>query len=190
MSRRLTIGEAVIDQFPVWDWDNVTKVAGQASFTTNLWHNGVLSAVAVTVSEIGSTGEYTASFTPDATGFWLLEVKIHYNNEVWFGKYDVDAVQVDIQASMADDSSNATFAVWLERNGERLTDIESISATVKDSDDVEVYDFGTNSAPTSDGVFKFQVASAALTPHVPYLIAATATRGAETWSANLGFAKA
>lgn len=188
--RQATPGELIIDQFAIWDYDGYTKVSGQASFYKRLWFNGAASSVPVTIAEIGSTGEYKVEFTPDEAGFWLLEVEVVYNHEVWESNVEVREPNVDIQASMADDNTDATFAVWVELDGERLTDIDSIAAKVKDSNDVEVHDFGTNGTPTSDGVFKFTVSSSALTAHVPYLVAATATRGAKQWNANLGFAKA
>ena len=36
--------------------------------------DGVASTLAVTVTEVGTTGRYRVSFTPDVTGTWLLEV--------------------------------------------------------------------------------------------------------------------
>ena len=191
MSVRTSIpNEAVIDQFAIWDYDGYTKVSGQTAFYKRLWFNGAASSVPVTIAEIGSTGEYKVEFTPNEAGFWLCEVEVVYNHEVWECNVEVRVPNVDIQASMADDNTNATFAVWVEIDGERITDIDAMSAQVKDSDGATVHDFGTNSSPTGDGVFKFTVAATTLEAHVPYLIAATATRGADEWNANLGFAKA
>ena len=51
-------------------------LTGQASALTTALTDpaGVSSSLAVTVAEVGTTGRYTCSFTPEATGIWLLEV--------------------------------------------------------------------------------------------------------------------
>lgn len=44
-----------------------------ADFTKNLYKNGAVSAIAVTVTAIAS-GFYYASFTPDSEGYWDLDI--------------------------------------------------------------------------------------------------------------------
>lgn len=188
--RTVVPGEVVIDQFPVWDWDGHTKVSGHAVFNISLWKNGAPSAQPVTVEEIGTSGEYRVTFTPDSEGVWACEVINTYNWDSWFGEYQAALPKIDIQASMADNNTEAVFALWVEQDGARQTDFDSIEAAVKDSEGNTVHDFGGNSTPTADGVYRFAIASSTLAQHVPYLIAATATRGTHQYSANLGFAKA
>jgi len=94
MAREVYKGTLVIDQFPVFEPDGVTLRSGEqpGDFTVRLFHDGTeVSASGVTISEIGSTGFYSASFTPDETGFWRLVVFISYNREVWGESFDVVA---------------------------------------------------------------------------------------------------
>lgn len=100
MSRQIEAGETVIDQFPVFEWDGYTKKSGETVFTTSLWKDGVSQpALPVTISEIGASGEYKVDFEPDDSGFWLLQVLIDYNKDVWKGEYDVSTGSIaDIYA--------------------------------------------------------------------------------------------
>lgn len=188
--RTVIPGQELIDQFPVWDWDGHTKVSGHAVFQVSLWKDSVMSLVPVTVAEIGTSGEYRVSFTPNSEGIWACEVINTYNWDSWYGEYQASLPKIDIQASMADNNTDAVFALWVEQDGVRQTDFGSMEAAVKDSQGNTVHDFGENTSPTSDGVYRFAIGSSVLAQHVPYLIAATAVRGTESYSANLGFAKA
>ena len=91
MSRQIYHGLPVIDQLPVYEPDGVTKRSGltAADFTVAVWHDGAeRPGFAVAITEIGS-GEYRVEFTPDATGYWVVEVANGYNTEIWVGEYDV-----------------------------------------------------------------------------------------------------
>lgn len=190
MGRTLPLGTEVQDQFPVWGTDGYTKVSGITSFEARLWWNGILAGQPVTIQEIGTSGEYRARFTPNAVGYWFLEIAVPYNNDIWAAAYDIEQRQFDIQASMADDGTDATLALWCEEDGVRVLDVDQIAAQVRDSEGNLVVDLGTEVTPTVDGCFRFQAASAALASHVPYIVAATAQRGSFSWVRNIGFAKA
>lgn len=97
MSRDVKTNEVVLDQFPVWDWDGYTKVSGETSFAVTLWKDTVVSAIPVTVAEIGVSGEYQISFTPDSVGYWRVEVIVDYNKDAFGFEYTVsDGVTQDI----------------------------------------------------------------------------------------------
>lgn len=102
MSREVKVSEEVVDQFPVFDLDGYTKKSGETSFTKTIWQNGsVRSDIPVTISEIGSSpGEYKVSWTPDSVGFWMVEVDINYNKDVWVGDYDVVSAEAEDLESM------------------------------------------------------------------------------------------
>lgn len=90
MSREVPVNVQVVDQFPVWAWDGFTKVSGVTDFLVMVYHNGVFQmGHAVSISEIGTMGEYRVTFTPNATGFWLVEIRNGFNLETWSEEYDV-----------------------------------------------------------------------------------------------------
>jgi hypothetical protein len=89
MSREIRVGADVIDQFPIFGVDGYTKKSGETSFVSTVWKNGVVDSTAVAIAEIESSGEYRVEFVPDSVGFWMVEVLINYNKEIWNGEYDV-----------------------------------------------------------------------------------------------------
>lgn len=189
MTREIVLGQSVTDQFPIWENDGYTKKSGETSFVKRLWKDGSLSSVPVTIQEIGSSGEYKASFTPDAVGFWLLEVTIDYNKDVWQGEYVVDGADLFVNASMSDDGTTSIFGLWFEQDGQRRTDLDSIAAVIKDTEGNLVVDLGTVSSDTGDGVFRFTTLSGNLYELVAYTVIATGTKGSESWIGMAGFTK-
>lgn len=63
-----------------------TTGLSQGSFTIRLEVDGVLSAVSVTITEVGA-GYYLVSFTPNAVGIWTLS--IDYNDYHLIGDWAV-----------------------------------------------------------------------------------------------------
>jgi hypothetical protein len=101
MSRELPVNIGVNDQLPVWEPDGSgQKHSGLliGDFTVTVFKDGVVqTGYAYDIQEIDSLGEYHLTWTPDTTGFWLVEVLIQYNLQDWSGEYDVvDASQSDI----------------------------------------------------------------------------------------------
>lgn len=91
--RTCKVNQVVKTHFAVFDADGYTKKTGQAgACVASLWLNGAVSAVSVTIAEIGTSGEYTATFTPNAVGLWHIEV-LDTNNTIW---------QDDVEARVAD----------------------------------------------------------------------------------------
>ena len=196
MSRYLTTGALFIDQFPAWEADGVSKRSGLTvaggDLSVIVWYNGAVSAVVPTITEIGSSGEYKLSFTPDAPGFWAAEVAIVFNLERWYTDADVvpEVLRLEFMASAADDNLQAVFALWIEQDGQRVATLDSMAAQIKDSDGALVVDLGSDSSPTADGVFRFATASSNLDHQKAYTISVQATEGLDTWYGNIGFAKA
>jgi hypothetical protein len=189
MSRIITLGQLVVDQFPIWESNGYVKKSGESVFTKRLWKDGVADAVTITIAEIGVTGEYKASFTPDDVGFWVMEITIDYNKDVFQAEYTVEAAKLFINATLSDDATTSIFGIWFEENGERLTDLDSVAVLIKDTAGTTVVDLGTDTTDTGDGVFRFTTSSSNLIQNTAYTIVATATRGAETWVGMAGFAR-
>ena len=95
MTRQIQLGNPLIDQFPVFGLDGYTKVSGETVFTTSIWKDAIVSGLSSTIVEIDSTGDYKFECTPDAEGFWRVEVLINYNKEVWKSEFVVVSGTVD-----------------------------------------------------------------------------------------------
>jgi len=134
MMRKVEPGILFFDVFPIFEVDGITKHSGVTSFTTNLLKDGVVSVVPVTISEIGTTGDYKVSFTPNAIGVWVVQVFNTYD-DVWWSS--------TVEAAYSDASSEARISVafddsvprlymesWLERGGTVIEKAELISCEV------------------------------------------------------------
>ncbi len=146
MGRQIPAGEAVIDQFPIWEHDGYTKKTGETVFTVMVWLDGVVQAAIIpTVSEIGTSGEYKIEFQPDNTGFWTVEVLIDYNKDIWFGEYDAATGSIqdiyDVVMRIAGLSHENIFI----DNTSYDADGQLISARVR------LFDSGTNCDLATDG---------------------------------------
>lgn len=87
MTRQVIVGEAVVDLFPLFDFDGYSLKSGETVFTSSLWKNTVPSVIPVTVSEINSSGVYRVSFTPNSEGIWTVNVLANYNKDTWGAEY-------------------------------------------------------------------------------------------------------
>ena len=159
MTQEAQVGVIIKDLFPIWEPDDYTKKSGETSFTTTLWKDGVVSSVSVSVTEIGTSGMYQASFTPDGIGSWYLEVKVPYNSYVWKGEYLVGLDHPTAQMNVAYDESTSIMymSVWMDREGESVPGSDHVSCEVK------LYDVGgtllftaTSSSIGADGRFHLQ----------------------------------
>jgi hypothetical protein len=157
VSRQVQVNSVVTDQFPVWEVDGYTKKSGETVFTATLWNDGVVSAVSVNIVEIGTSGEYRATFTPDQMGFWVLEIAIPYNEQVWSGEFDVasDHGEAQFIVGFDEDTDTLYMDIWLDRDGTSVLASELVSCSV------EVFDSGGSSlfvensaSPDSDGRFR------------------------------------
>lgn len=77
MTLQASVGELVQIQFPAFDIDGITPMTGlvDGDFSKLLLVDNTVSAVVMTVSEVGATGRYVMAFTPDADGLWYAEVE-------------------------------------------------------------------------------------------------------------------
>lgn len=103
-------GSAIRSVFAVYD-SNGDPVLGltNTDFTKLLSKDGVDSAIAVTVAEIGS-GRYTATFTPNASGVWSVLLRnATYNKRGWQEDFDVNAHGSDIFDGASGVETNFTF---------------------------------------------------------------------------------
>jgi len=82
MAITASVGELVIIQFPVFDVDGITPVSGlvDGDFSKMLLRDNVSSPVPITVSEVGATGRYVLSFTPNLAGLWYAEVETPFED--------------------------------------------------------------------------------------------------------------
>jgi hypothetical protein len=189
MGREVYIGSAIVDQFPVYAADGYTKVSGVAGFTYSVWKDAVIQAVVVTITEIGSSGEYLISFTPTSVGVWTCEVHIPTNDQMWYGEYTVKKSELEFSASMAEDGTTARFTVWGEDENGRATWLTGMTAEIRDSSGTLVASLGAGSGPSGDGTFLFTYLSSLLNYNVPYLLTIAATNGSITWNGNCGFVR-
>ncbi len=189
MNQIIDLGSNLVDHFAVFEIDGYTKKTGETVFTTTVWKGGVVTAITSSIAEIGSTGEYALTLTPTSAGKWSAEVIVDYNKAVYGVEFEVKKADVEICFAAADDDTTTRFSVWMERDGERLTDFDSVAATLKASDGSTVVSLTTDTADTADGLFAFSAASSAITAGYEYYLDVTATRGSISWSNNLGFAK-
>ncbi|MCP4674360.1 MAG: hypothetical protein GY854_02345 [Deltaproteobacteria bacterium] len=189
MTRTIELGTPFVGRFPVFESDNSTKKSGEAAFSVSIWQDSAPQTISYSIAEIGSSGDYTIMFTPSSSGLWGVEVTIDYNQDIWAEEFMVEPAEIRINASMSDDAAVATIALWFEQAGSARTDLDSIAATVKDSDGNTIVDLGVNNSPTAEGVFTFSTASSNLTENVSYTIVATAICGTQTWTAIVGFTK-
>jgi hypothetical protein len=183
-------GEAVTDQFSVWNEEGTAKVPGLVTFTKLSWKNAVSQVMTIAVTEIGTTpGEYMMVFTPPSTGFWKVEVTEPSSGDVFTSFYDVQLRPYRLRMSAVDNRTNVRFAIWAENeDGTRALGFTTVSASIREPDGTVVDDMGS-ATPTSDGVAIFLADSADVPSGAEYIVKVIGTQGALTWTYNLGFAK-
>ena len=186
MGRLVKVDTVVTDQFPVWEPDGVTKKSGETVFTKRIWQNGNVSVQPVVITEIGTSGEYEVTFTPNAEGFWIVEVTIPYNDDVWFGEYTATRGEPMFGSSFSTDGTTGEFGIWLDLDGVRFTGLDSMTAEVRDASGGLVTGL-SGTGPSGDGVFRFTTPMTPFTRHTSYLVKVTATEGSTSWDGNIGF---
>lgn len=188
MTRKINLGDPIIDQFPVYDpSDGYTRVSGETAFTSTVWRDGLEQAVGVAITEPDANGEYRFAFTPTAVGFWKYEVLIDLNKERRKGEAEVTQENAEIKASMADDGTTAAFGVWVQIDGQRVTDFDSIAAVVRDEAGTLIKDLGVETSDTADGVFAFSCPVTDLVYDTPLILIVAAMRSGIVWNHNEGF---
>lgn len=99
MSRDVAVSTLVTGHFPVFDTDGFTRHPGQLSsdFTVTSYYNSAPVVLAITISEIGSSGEYQYSFTPALIGIYDIEIRSHYNNDIWHEQLSSMSAEINTQ---------------------------------------------------------------------------------------------
>ena len=106
MTLQASVGELVQIQFPCFDIDGITPLTGKSDsdFGKLLLLDNTVSAVSMTVAEVGSTGRYVIRFTPDADGLWYAEVTTEVD--------DIFADQVEVGPPPDDWLEAISSEVW------------------------------------------------------------------------------
>lgn len=106
MTLQASVGELVQIQFPCFDIDGITPLTGKVDgdFGKILLLDNTVSAVVMTVSEVGTTGRYVMSFTPDSDGLWYAEVTTEVD--------DVYGDQVEVGSPPDDWLTAIATEVW------------------------------------------------------------------------------
>lgn len=188
-TRPVTLGQTIIDQFPVYDTDGFSKKSGITVFDINLWKDAIPSLLPVAITEIGTSGEYKVELTPDSPGVWLCEVNIPFNKQAWYGEYTLEKSNIEFSSSMAEDGTTARFTVWGEDEHGRATWLTAMSAKVYDAAGSLVVDLGVGIGPSIDGTFSFSCLVPVLAYNVPYYLAVVASNSIATWDGNCGFVR-
>jgi hypothetical protein len=174
-----SIGDTVELQFPVFDIDGITLVSGltDGQFTKVLLRDATdqSGSVTTTISEIGTTGHYVATFSPDANGLWFVEVTTPQDD--FFGCY----VQVGppsqaiidgladffVHQGWVDDPAGAgtmKVEIALHKNGQfiALSNPDTVEVTGYE-DGTQVFNL-TSIAPDANGLFRTSVPGVTFRP--------------------------
>lgn len=114
MTREVQTGSPVIDQFPAFENDGVSKRSGllPGDFSPVVYRDGAVVALPVTITPVvGDTGEYKSVFTPDADGFYELHVLVVFNGEIRFARYEsVTELTHDLAENARDQANKIDLA--------------------------------------------------------------------------------
>jgi hypothetical protein len=122
-----SVGELVQVQFPAFDIDGITPLVGlvDGDFTKLLLVDNAISAQTVTVTEVGSTGRYVITFTPNANGLWYAEVTTPVE-DIFADQVEVGPPPDDWLTAIADEvwSTILPAAFPADSAGERLATVD------------------------------------------------------------------
>jgi len=82
----------LVDQFPVFGPDGVSKVSGlqPSAFRTTVYRDAEVEGAVVEIAEIdGSPGEYRLSLSPHRPGLWEVEIACEAGRQVYAERYEV-----------------------------------------------------------------------------------------------------
>jgi hypothetical protein len=177
MTFRIEISSIARDTFPVYELDGYTPKSGETSFTTELYKDGVPQVIPVSIAEIGTSGEYFISFTPDSIGAWKVLVLSDYDKAWREADFEVVTQEAVAQLVVAFDDSipRLYMEVWLDRRGQTVVSTELVSCEVEafDKDALSLF-VETSSSPKVDDHFSLQH-DLGLTADRPYNLRVTVT---------------
>jgi len=105
MMRELKRSAIALDQFPALEadgWNKRTGLVQPADFTVTAWLDGSVNLLAVTITEIGTSGEYRFTFTPTSDGYLVVEVLIDFSKALLRFSYEVVEVTTNQQVRKLD----------------------------------------------------------------------------------------
>jgi hypothetical protein len=176
MAYQLNLGTTFVDVFPIFEEDSYTKHSGVVDFTTIIYKNGIISALPVTIAEIGVSGDYRISFTPDSIGIWKVEIFVDYDKSWWGSEVCVSYNSfADAQINVAFDDSvpRMYMEVWLDRGGQPMVQADLVSCIVRAYDMAGTLLFTeTSSSPKTDNHFSL-THDLGLTADRPYNLVVT-----------------
>lgn len=111
MSRPVETGTPVQDNFSAFESDGYSKRSGLTlsggDFAITVYRDGAPVSVPVTITEIGTTGEYTTEFTPSVDGFYSVQVLIDFNKDIWEGEYTAGETSASLATAIAEVKAQA-----------------------------------------------------------------------------------
>lgn len=139
--RELARNAPAVDQFPALEADGYNKRTGltlPADFTVSVWLDGVVSALAPTITEIGTSGEYRIDMTPTADGYLVVEVLIDFSKALLRFTYQVVEVTTNQQVRKLDLSATVgPGAMETGSLGDRLMNADSGKTYNQNRDSLE-----------------------------------------------------
>ncbi len=115
MARTVVLNTVYTDQFPALEIDGITKTSGLTvaggDFTFTIWNNGTVSSVVPTITEIASSGEYRFQLTPNALGFWKVEIYDVTNEDFIDIEFDCTTASVDSVSEIVNNQTERATAV-------------------------------------------------------------------------------
>lgn len=143
--REVKVGLSAIGHFPVFEDDGVTKHTGLTGvdFAVTVYQDSVPVVVAVTITEIGSSGEYQYSFTPASAGVYDLQILCLFNNDL-VGDSLLAVVDTS-QALLVDVKAQADKIDLAATIGPGSAAIGSLMDQLCNKDGTQTYDQATDS---------------------------------------------
>lgn len=154
MARQIVTGTPVVDHFSAFENDGYTKRSGLTAgdFTVTAYQDATVVALTVTITEVGSTGEYEVAFTPATGGFYSIQALIAFNKEIWEGEYEVapDSIADEVIPSLDQLEADLTIVKALLHENAMLDSQTYISGQMT-SARLRVFDDAVNVPATPGG---------------------------------------
>ena len=128
--RIATKDKTFTEVFIAYDFDGMTKLSGLtvgSGVTITNYKDGVLQSQSITVTEVGSTGNYILSTIFSTIGYWTVFVKIidTGTNEI----IDEQRIDVDVSLHTLDETYNAVSNTLIPDG----IGTSTVSATINDT---------------------------------------------------------
>lgn len=107
MAPHVTVpGQLIHDQFAAFEDDGVTKRSGLTlaggDFVVVVYKDCSVDPLSVTIQEIGTTGVYCLDWTPDDEGYWLVELRIVFSDDIHCSQSTTVELAVSLPGMSAD----------------------------------------------------------------------------------------